>query len=298
MPKGSFWRPRDYLNQAHYMAAKHFDDPLRHVLLHLAWMFGLSGEGQESWKTVVRSGCDLESHYAEFVRGARLATSGCIKTGRPIPDYVGSFVARNTTDKYETEEFLLTPTDFVHAKNKQLLHPDERGKRLVTENGVEVYAVENLTPRNIVPFFDPTMGTGRVGMDVVCYHPSVTYWGVERDLDTYRAALLNGQLIAPFCRGSVAGAPATRWHVLWADSLVVDVRDTINWELGMNRWDPPDWQVYSRARGKTWADLQQALAEGNVLAEGAHKGGTNMGTVANGIPQSRFPGALPIPQSQ
>lgn len=296
--KKKFCRPRDYLNTAHHILSRHCDDPLRQVLLHLAWMFGLSGDGQDSWKAVVRSGYDLERHYTEFVRGARLGISGSIKTDRPVPDYIGSFVSRFTTDKYETEEFVLTPTDLVHVKNKQLLHPDERGKRLVAENGVEVYMVEDLTPSSIVPFFDPTMGTGRVGMDVVCYHPSVTYWGIERDLDTYRIALLSGQLIAPFSRSYVAGLPATRWHVLWADSLIVDVRDTSNWEAGMNKWDPPDWQAYSRTRGKTWADLQQALAEGNVSAESAHKGGTHMGTVANGLPQSRFPGALTTPQSQ
>lgn len=294
----NFVRPREYLNTAHRILSKHSEDPVREVLLHLAWLFGLSGNGQESWGRVVRSGYDLERHYVEFVRGARLGISRSIRDDRPIPDYVGAFVARYTTDKYETAEFMLTPTDLVHAKNKHLLHPDERGKRLVAQDDNEAYEMESLTAQNMVPLFDPTMGTGRVGMDVVCYHPTATYWGIERDLDTYRVAVLNGKLIAPFCRGVVAGTPVTRWHVLWADSLTVDVRDTSNWEMGMNKWDPPDWQVYSRAQGSTWADLQRVLEDGNVDSkEGAHKGGSNMGT-GNGLPQSRFPRALPVPQSQ
>lgn len=298
-PSSKFPRPREYLNRAHHLASKHCPDPTRQVILHLAWVFGLSGEGQDSYARIEQSGYDLDQLYQSFVGCARVSISRCIETDRPIPDYIGAFLARNTTDKYETQEFCLTPTEVVHQKNKALLHPDEHGKRFVTEGDIGVYEVENLTPQNMVPLFDPTMGTGRVGMDVVCYHPTATYWGVERDLDTYRVAVLNGHLIAPFCKGLLAGMPATRWSVLWADSLVVDVRDTANWERGMNKWDPPDWQVYSRARGHTWADLQRALEEGNVDSrDGANKGGTDMGTVANGLPQSRFPEALPLPTSQ
>lgn len=82
---------------------------------------------------------------------------------------------------------------------------------------------------------DPCTGTGRFLLDLATRHRDrrLALFGVELDLDLYRACLVNLRLFA-------LGMPT---FVLRADALIVDlVPASPNWRYA-NRWDPPDWRT-------------------------------------------------------
>jgi hypothetical protein len=269
-------RPRDVLREVHHVLSRHCDDPLAEMLLHLGQMTGLTTGGGESFRRAVNSGYDLAGMYKDFVRGMWSAVTHRSAAGMSIPDYLGSLTRRVRGDKYQREEFALTPPDVVHERNV-VLFPEERRS-----------GSPELRPENIMSVLDPTCGTGRVGMDIVLYYPTAVLWNVERDLETYRVALLNGALLTPFVQASAAGLRCSRWNVLWADSLVVDVRDTQNWERGAGLWNPPDWRTYTTSE-RTWAELEGATFNRVVRdpTESAQTRRSNMGVVTNVLPQSR-----------
>jgi len=94
---------------------------------------------------------------------------------------------------------------------------------------------------------DPCAGTGRFLLDLAWRHRDrkLALFGVELDLDLYRACLVNMRLYAL----------AIPYFILRADALVVDLEpDSPNWRFA-NRWSPPDWQTEMvTPGGETYAD--------------------------------------------
>lgn len=94
---------------------------------------------------------------------------------------------------------------------------------------------------------DPCTGTGRFLLDFVWRHrdKKLALFGVELDLDLYRAALVNMKLYG-------FGMP---YFILRADALIVDLEPgSPNWRFA-NRWDPPDWETEMvTSEGETYAE--------------------------------------------
>jgi hypothetical protein len=82
---------------------------------------------------------------------------------------------------------------------------------------------------------DPSAGTGRFLIDLAVRYPQrrIALFGVEPDLDLYRACMLNMRLCA--------------WNrpyfILCADSEIVDVRPNGSSWLYANVWNPPNWAL-------------------------------------------------------
>ena len=97
---------------------------------------------------------------------------------------------------------------------------------------------------------DPCTGTGRFLLDLAWRHrdKKLALFGVELDLDLYRACLVNMRLYA-------WGMP---YLILRADALVVDLEPgSPNWRFA-NRWSPPDWQTEMvMPTGETYADWRK-----------------------------------------
>ena len=93
---------------------------------------------------------------------------------------------------------------------------------------------------------DPCTGTGRFLLDMAWRHrdKKLALFGVELDLDLYRACLVNMRLYA-------FGRP---YFILRADALIVDLMPSSpNWGFA-NRWNPPDWQTQMiTSTGETYA---------------------------------------------
>jgi len=91
--------------------------------------------------------------------------------------------------------------------------------------------------RNFLCALDPCCGTGRFLLDMVerhCHRLKIALFGVEKDLDLYRACLVNMRLW-----GANALCP---YFILRADALICDLGLTSpNWRWA-NVWDPPDWE--------------------------------------------------------
>jgi hypothetical protein len=82
---------------------------------------------------------------------------------------------------------------------------------------------------------DPCTGTGRFLLDLAWRHRhrKLALFGVELDLDLYRACLVNMRLYA-------LGIP---YFILRANALIVDLTPgSPNWRCA-NRWSPPDWET-------------------------------------------------------
>jgi len=94
---------------------------------------------------------------------------------------------------------------------------------------------------------DPCTGTGRFLLDLAWRHrdKKLALFGVELDLDLYRACLVNMRLYAW----------EMPYFILQADALVVDLEPgSPNWRFA-NRWSPPDWQTEMvTPGGETYAD--------------------------------------------
>jgi len=97
---------------------------------------------------------------------------------------------------------------------------------------------------------DPCTGTGRFLLDLAWRHrdKKLALFGVELDLDLYRACLVNMRLYA-------WGMP---YLILRADALIVDLQPgSPNWRFA-NRWSPPDWQTEMvMPGGETYADWRR-----------------------------------------
>lgn len=97
---------------------------------------------------------------------------------------------------------------------------------------------------------DPCTGTGRFLLDFVWRHRDkrLALFGVELDIDLYRAALVNMKLYG-------FGMP---YFILRADALIVDLKPgSPNWRFA-NRWDPPDWQTEMvTLEGGTYAEWRE-----------------------------------------
>jgi len=99
---------------------------------------------------------------------------------------------------------------------------------------------------------DPCTGTGRFLTEASLMYPQkkLALFGIEIDLDLYRAALVNTKMVA-----LRTGHP---YFILCADALVVDCRmGSPNWRLA-NSWNPPDWQENMAMEcGVTWSQFQK-----------------------------------------
>ena len=96
---------------------------------------------------------------------------------------------------------------------------------------------------------DPCTGSGRFLLDLAWRHrdKKLGLYGVELDLDLYRACLVNMRLYA-------LGIP---YFILRADALVVDLMpNSPNWRYA-NRWTPRDWQTeMTLPTGETYAQWE------------------------------------------
>ena len=130
---------------------------------------------------------------------------------------------------------------------------------------------QNFTPRPVVQFMvtsvmlkapdddsrlitvlDPCTGTGRFLVATATMFPDkpLALFGIEIDIDLYRAALVNMRTFAP-------GRP---YFLLRADALVVDASlNSPNWQRYGNLWNPPPWQEMKLIVG-------DAPSEGRELA--------------------------------
>lgn len=97
---------------------------------------------------------------------------------------------------------------------------------------------------------DPATGTSRFLLDLAWRHrgKKLVLFGVELDLDLYRASLVNMRLYA-------LGMP---YFILRADALIVNLKpNSPNWEFA-NRWTPPDWQTEMLTpAGETYAQWEK-----------------------------------------
>lgn len=97
---------------------------------------------------------------------------------------------------------------------------------------------------------DPCTGTGRFLLDLVWRHRDrkLTLFGVELDLDLYRACLVNMKLHG-------FGMP---YAILRANALIVDLEpNSSNWRFA-NRWTPANWQTEMvTPSGETYADWRK-----------------------------------------
>lgn len=97
---------------------------------------------------------------------------------------------------------------------------------------------------------DPCTGTGRFLLDLVWRHRDkrLALFGVELDLDLYRACLVNMKLYG-------WGMP---YFILRADALIVDLQPgSPNWRFA-NRWNPPSWQTKMvTTEGETFAQWKE-----------------------------------------
>ena len=132
---------------------------------------------------------------------------------------------------------LLTPPWIVSYINDSVLEGIEEDEEAEEER-----------PKIIL---DPCTGTGRFLLDLVWRHRDkrLALFGVELDLDLYRACLVNMKLYG-------WGMP---YFILRADALIVDLQPSSpNWRFA-NRWDPPDWQTNMvTSEGETFAEWQKA----------------------------------------
>lgn len=98
---------------------------------------------------------------------------------------------------------------------------------------------------------DPCVGTGMFLVEAAVQYPAanLAFYGIELDLDLYRAALVNMRL-------TLWGRP---YYILRANTLVVDVRPhSPNWNYA-NQWNPPDWKTQMpMEEGGTWAEWCEA----------------------------------------
>ena len=88
---------------------------------------------------------------------------------------------------------------------------------------------------------DPCTGTGRFLVDAATHYPDqkLALYGVEIDLDIYRAALVN---MRTYCC-------LRPYRILCADALVVNIRlDSPNWRYA-NLWEPPNWEEHMEIEG-------------------------------------------------
>ena len=97
---------------------------------------------------------------------------------------------------------------------------------------------------------DPCTATGRFLLDLAWHHrdKKVALFGVELDLDLYRACLVNMKLYA-------FGMP---YFILRADALIVDLMPASpNWRFA-NRWHPPAWETEMvTPNGVTFAEWKE-----------------------------------------
>jgi hypothetical protein len=102
---------------------------------------------------------------------------------------------------------------------------------------------------------DPCTGTGRFLLDLAWRHrdKKLALFGVELDLDLYRACLVNMRLYAL----------EMPYLILRADALIVDLEPSSpNWRFA-NRWRPPDWQTEMvTPGGETYADWRRGRGLG------------------------------------
>lgn len=141
-------------------------------------------------------------------------------------DYLGTLFTKKGCANNDLGQ-IITPRPLINYINEQTIGN--------LDDGIE-------EPQLVL---DPATGTARFLVEAARQFPKrrLIFFGVELDIDLYRAALVNMRLIA--------------WHrphyILRANALIVDLRPTSpNWQYA-NRWNPPDWKTeMSMEDGQTW----------------------------------------------
>ena len=113
---------------------------------------------------------------------------------------------------------------------------DAKVSRTVRGDGMGKRARGNPVTRLV-----PIQRTGRFLVDVAARHRArkLALFGIELDLDLYRAALVNMRTFA-------LGLP---YFILRADALLVDASiNSPNWRFA-NLWDPPGWETHMAVIG-------------------------------------------------
>jgi len=135
---------------------------------------------------------------------------------------------------------IMTPRWIAQYINKEAIGPsldDEAKNRLV------------------VRVLDPCTGTGVFLVEAARMFPqqNLFFFGVELDIDLYRAALVNLRLAA-------LGRP---YFILRANALIVDIRsNSPNWRFA-NTWNPPDWERdMTMDGGGNWQDWRETHGQG------------------------------------
>jgi hypothetical protein len=182
----------------------------------------------------------LVSFWADCLRVDSMPEADHEMVDRLMP-WTQSFIDECTDRKADFfgEVFLLR---VCSGDDASLLLPSEASIR--DANDVMISSLPNdLSKWGTV--FDPSAGTGRFLIDLAVRYPQrrIALFGVEPDLDLYRACLLNMRLYA--------------WNrpsfIVCADSEIVEVGPNSPSWLYANVWKPPNW----------------ALAEGGPLGRGA-----------------------------
>jgi hypothetical protein len=128
---------------------------------------------------------------------------------------------------------LITPRSIVQVITQMAIGGDGTQSSEKEEQGWELV-------------LDPCTGTGRFLVEAAVQFPyrKLVFYGVELDIDLYRAALVNMRLVA--------------WHrphyILCANTLIVDVAPrSSNWRYA-NQWHPPAWETtMTMENGQTWS---------------------------------------------
>lgn len=132
------------------------------------------------------------------------------------------------------------PFDYLGELFTQRKCSNDRLGQIITPEAV-VRSMTDLTigvdePRDeLLTVLDPASGTGRFLVDVATRYRNrkLALFGVELDLDLYRAALVNMRFFAH----------RIPYNILRADALRADLRPNSPYWIVANLWEPPDLQT-------------------------------------------------------
>ena len=251
-------------------------DPFMQVVHHLAspmvmdlWGPHVAVGGESFEALAVDSGHEL---YGRFINSLWKETSERILADQPIIDPLGELYMQ-----VRGQAGMFTPMDTVHTMNTMVIGAQEKDistKRMVTKDGLTIPRTELMHKDHMITGMDPGAGDGRFGLDAMAFYPRISVWNLETDLERYRLAVLNGRIFLPYTniRTYIGSRPGMifmgRINNLCADSYVVDVSQRYNWNLGTNKWDPPDWRTdFITVTGDTLWDLERKLGENHAYEE-------------------------------
>jgi len=207
--------------------------------------------------------------YHNFITSLWKETSDRVMADLPLIDPLGDLYMQ-----IEGKKGYFTSMESVHTMNTMVIGAQEKDitkERMNIKEGFCIPKNPLMRKNSFLTGMDPAAGNGRFGLDAMAFYPRVTIWNFERDLAMYHMALINGRIFLPWTniRTYLGDRPGLilmgRINNLWADSLIVDVGNVYNWNLGHNKWDPPDWRTeYITLAGKTLWDYERDVGENHA----------------------------------